>query len=255
MLEGDSVALDHNIWAHTKPEHSVLGCDPSFNLYGMGGDIPADGTSLPYRFAGGHIHIGHSSLRDKDFAVKVVYNLDRVLGVWGVGAAQKYDQKVRRKYYGLAGEFRLPDHGLEYRTLSNFWLRTPPLFYVTFEIARMVFQATRLGLLDFWVADQMDVIQAINEYDVSVARKILLRNEKLFCKLFEASNLWYRVPMFPGGSSIAATLPKQHFAKKALQVGIEGMEIIGIDRPVMDEWYPTPGNRTWGKHVQTHLRP
>jgi hypothetical protein len=43
----------------------------------------------------------------------------------------------RRQIYGRAGEYRLPDHGLEYRTLSNFWLRAYPLFSLVMGLSRL----------------------------------------------------------------------------------------------------------------------
>lgn len=43
----------------------------------------------------------------------------------------------RRENYGRAGEYRLPDYGLEYRTLSNFWLRDYALMSLMFGMAHL----------------------------------------------------------------------------------------------------------------------
>ena len=43
----------------------------------------------------------------------------------------------RRKVYGRAGEYRLPPHGLEYRTLGNFWLRAYPLMALVMGLTRI----------------------------------------------------------------------------------------------------------------------
>ena len=46
--------------------------------------------------------------------------------------------RERRKLYGLAGEYRLPKHGFEYRTPSNFWMQGYPLMSFVLGMARIV---------------------------------------------------------------------------------------------------------------------
>jgi hypothetical protein len=67
---------------------------------------------------------------------ELVQLLDIVLGNTCVMIDRDPLQKERRKHYGRAGEYRLPDHGLEYRTLSNFWLRDYALASFVFGMAR-----------------------------------------------------------------------------------------------------------------------
>ena len=147
----------------------------------------------------------------------------------------------------MAGEFRLPKHGLEYRTLSNFWLMDPALFYVTFELARVVMRATSYGLLDFWHADQQVVIDTINNYDVDMARRLLRRNEKLFVKLFSAANSTWSQPFMRHDGSIIECTPEL-VARRALQLGLEGMESAMRTPDVLKNWET---NRTWKQHVLT----
>ena len=70
---------------------------------------------------------------DPLLAVKI---LDIVVGNTCVIMDRAPSQVERRKVYGRAGEYRLPAHGIEYRTLSNFWLRSYQLTHLVFSLAR-----------------------------------------------------------------------------------------------------------------------
>lgn len=216
LLAQDSVRINAK---GVSPEHLALGCDPSLNVYGVGGDLPSNPSKLPWRFAGAHIHFGASWLanhaRKAEAAASIVRDLDKILAVWSVGAFPAFEQnKIRRRYYGLAGEFRLPVHGLEYRTLGPGWLAHPGIAQLTWEIARAIFQLSPLGLLDFWYGDADTTQAVVNNYDVETARRILRKNEKLFCWIVAAANETFQLA--PGGA--------ERVAKRALQVGLEGVE-------------------------------
>lgn len=119
------------------PECRVFGCAPSKNAYGSK-KIKLDGSKHLYRYAGGHIHLGYKPKTTKD-AEELVKVLDRILGITSIlldndGAAIR-----RRKYYGMAGEYRTPAHGIEYRTLSNFWIRAPELTSLMMGLARVAY--------------------------------------------------------------------------------------------------------------------
>lgn len=106
----------------------ILGCMPSFNFYKARPiRVKAD---FPMRSAAGHIHLGLSAPIYKtwdpnpmDYRKALVPLLDILVGNTGVMLDRDPLARERRKLYGHAGEFRLPDHGLEYRTPSNFWLK------------------------------------------------------------------------------------------------------------------------------------
>lgn len=106
----------------THPTAKEFGCDPDFDAYNMGSVNPkVDPKDLvvktrEWRFGGGHVHIGHGA----NVPPFVVANFcDLFLGLKFLDIDP---QKVRRSYYGQAGRYRPTPYGLEYRTLSNFWL-------------------------------------------------------------------------------------------------------------------------------------
>ena len=92
----------------------TFGCDPDFNAYTGEANPRPRAASRLLRSAGGHVHVG----TDKDIT-NVVRTLDVFLGIPSV----LIDEDVeRRKLYGKAGCYRPKPYGVEYRTLSNFWI-------------------------------------------------------------------------------------------------------------------------------------
>lgn len=130
----------------TKAQHSklseanrVLGCSPSFNAYGDTTSSLKDINAMNHleRSAGGHIHFGIQHKAITEDAATVVKILDIICGNTCVLIDRDEGNAVRRKMYGLAGEYRLPKHGLEYRTLSNFWLVNHSVYSFAFGMARL----------------------------------------------------------------------------------------------------------------------
>ena len=161
-----------------------FGCSPSLNAYGLEG-LGTDGRTVPFRPAGGHMHFGIGTHTEKQ-AVPIVKALDAVVGVACVSMFAKFDDPRRRSLYGLAGEFRLPHHGLEYRTLSNAWLFHPLIAYMSFDLARKAMMLGKNNLLHLWKAEEKETIDTIQNCDVKQARIILERNKALMIRILEA---------------------------------------------------------------------
>jgi Phage phiEco32-like COOH.NH2 ligase-type 2 len=161
------------------PEFVEFGCMPSFNAYGING-MSLDGINCPHRFAGGHIHFGISQYdKAMDAIPYIVRALDAVVGVTCVSLFENFDNPIRRRYYGLPGEHRLPPHGLEYRPLSDAWLFNPKLAGFVLELARRVLVQVVNGKYA-WSASEDEVIDCMIRSDVGLARKILERNANAF---------------------------------------------------------------------------
>jgi len=219
-LSADSVVeIPPELMASAPPEFQMLGCDPSLNLYDMPGEPVTDGSKLLQRFAGGHVHLAtaHPVRTRHD----MVFALDAILSVWAVGAAANFDSPVRRRYYGRAGEFRLPTHGLEYRTLSNFWLRAPWLAHCVFDMARMCAMLGASKLWRLWQAEPLEVVETINHCDVKRAREILQRNHGMFVRTMgQASAVW-----------------TERHAEKAYNTGLYGLETVVRDpKAIATNW-------------------
>lgn len=127
-------------------ESRKFGCAPSLNIYKQKTGLKitdVDAAKYLTRAAGGHIHLGRQDGADHlnralgEDHLKTVALLDLLCGNTSVLLDRDAGNIERRKLYGKAGEFRLPKHGLEYRTLSNYWLTSYPLLSFAFGMARL----------------------------------------------------------------------------------------------------------------------
>ena len=96
----------------------VFGCDPDYNAWTMAENPKPHAEDKNLRSAGGHIHVGSSIAVDAP--IDVVRAMDVFLGV----PSTQLDSlgAKRRSLYGGPGAFRFKPYGVEYRTLSNFWI-------------------------------------------------------------------------------------------------------------------------------------
>lgn len=138
-----------------------FGCAVSYNLYGLPGP-EADPSVYLKRSAGGHIHMGlgkpifdpeskqgegEDVYYEVDFRKDVVPLMDAIVGNTCVMLDRDPNAVERRKNYGKAGEYRLPQWGLEYRTLSNFWLRSYQLFGMVMGLSRLAVSVLHTSLM------------------------------------------------------------------------------------------------------------
>lgn len=97
----------------------TFGCDPDFNAYNLDRNPPIEIDVNPnLRTCGGHIHIGYRDPSDYK-SIELIRALDVTLGL---PSLLRDKDRERRKFYGKAGAYRLKSFGVEYRTLSNFWI-------------------------------------------------------------------------------------------------------------------------------------
>lgn len=154
------------------PATRVLGCMPSHNFYGSKA-IDVDPLLYRKRSSGGHIHMGLSypiyTLGGvSDYRSRLVPLCDIFVGNSCVLLDRDPGAAERRENYGRAGEYRLPQHGLEYRTTSNFWLRDFSLMSFTFGMA-----AVAISVLNDTLRGQDLEQQLVNVVDIEqVARAI-----------------------------------------------------------------------------------
>jgi len=110
------------------PQAQELGCEPDFNAWTRKVNPRPVAPEL-LRSSGGHLHIGYDN-PNEELSLELIKAHDLFCGV----ASVLYDSDVRRReIYGKAGAHRIKGYGVEYRTLSNFWLKTPELTNWLFE--------------------------------------------------------------------------------------------------------------------------
>lgn len=177
------VPLD--VLAKTANKYVEFGCKPSYNAYGFAGALDQPGKQITYRSAGGHMHFGWGKFsKQNEYQIPLIVKaLDAILAVGCVSMFAEFDHPMRRRYYGLAGEYRLPPHGLEYRTLSNAWLFHPIAANMVFDMGRLIANVGANQLIDVWEHNEKETVDTIMHCDVKNARKILDKNETVFKKL------------------------------------------------------------------------
>lgn len=113
----------------------ILGCTPDYNAY-TGEPNHPPGTDEPFRTGSGHVHLGFSEYEDIydpeyfRLCCNVVKQLDQALFY----PSLTWDSdKKRRTLYGKMGAFRPKPYGLEYRPLSNAYLRNDDLIRFVYE--------------------------------------------------------------------------------------------------------------------------
>lgn len=172
------VNIQQDVLDNSTDEQVAFGCEPSLNIYGMKG-MESDGRSVPFRTTGGHMHFGIGE-KSPEVLERIIKALDTIIGVASVSLFEGIDHPRRRLMYGLAGEYRLPSYGIEYRTLSNAWLIHPAITYLVFDIARKAIVMGEKNFLNMMDYDEEEIVRIINQNDVPAAREHLKKNKTIY---------------------------------------------------------------------------
>lgn len=133
-----------------------FGCEPDANVWlrKLNPSPKAKNTNL--RSCGGHIHIGYDNASNEGdgFYVKecIIKAMDLFVGVPSV--IQEPDNE-RKLLYGKAGAFREKPYGVEYRTVSNYYLASEPLTKWAYNNSK--------AAVDFLVERGIEEIEAVGE--------------------------------------------------------------------------------------------
>lgn len=157
------------------PRAEEFGCDPDFNAWfeeiNPRPHTPTDGL----RTAGGHIHVGYkldigATMDDRaEVNKEIVKWMDLYLGV----PSMKLDtDSERRRLYGRAGAYRNKEYGVEYRTLSSFWLKSEKLIDWVWEMTHRA--VDRVGNLEFIENNLSErILMAINRNDMATTDSLI----------------------------------------------------------------------------------
>lgn len=150
----------------------MFGCDPDFNVYLKDfNNPPSSKTNL--RSCGGHIHIGYDN-PSVEKSEQLIYAMDYCLGLDSL--LLDPDNK-RRKMYGNAGSFRFKDYGVEYRTLSNFWIQNEDLMKWTFNNSLKAVELVNSGNINYIIENFSDEIR--NIIDKNLKENVKSLKEKI----------------------------------------------------------------------------
>lgn len=158
-------------WKMVDKSIKRFGCNPTMNVHENNFKRPT-GLRERFRAAGGHIHIGVQAKYRKDIKT-LVSLMDIFAGNTCVLIDRNKENARRRKIYGRAGEYREKPYGLEYRVLSNFWLRSYTLWSMVSVLCRNAVDVHANGLSKELLSrfDMDKVRKAINENDFELAKE------------------------------------------------------------------------------------
>jgi len=149
------------------PLAHVFGCEPDFNAWTKEVNTKPEPPHPFMRSAGGHVHV--ETTKDQ---LAVIRAMDLFLGVPSV---LMDNGEMRKQLYGKAGAFRGKSYGVEYRTLSNFWIFKN-------ELIRWVWDNTQRAL------DSVDVIDVAKE-EARILRSINDNDKETALALVKEYNL------------------------------------------------------------------
>lgn len=172
------------------PEALELGCDPDFNAYTGEPNPRPDGTRN-FRTGAGHIHIGWTQNMDINHPehVEACRMLAKQLDVYlGIPSVILDPNTERRQLYGKAGCYRVKPYGMEYRVLSNFWLKNV-------QLQEWVYQNTRLAFDNLVAGKRMyETLEVLYKKNNKVYNPQTVINES-DTKTADSLRKYYGIPM------------------------------------------------------------
>ena len=150
------------------PRSWVFGCEPDFNAWdGKKNPRPA-ATDPNLRSAGGHVHVGYKL--NKEQKMELIRFMDLYLGVPSV---LMDEGELRKQLYGKAGAYRDKSYGVEYRTLSNYWVFDKKLIEWVHRQTEKALDAVLKGLS---IKEEQDLIlSAINDNNKDAAAQLVAK--------------------------------------------------------------------------------
>jgi len=142
------------------PAAYIFGCEPDFDAWTKSINKSPKPPHELMRSAGGHIHV-----ETNKNPLQVVRAMDLFLGVPSV---LMDNGEMRKQLYGKAGAHRPKSYGVEYRTLSNFWIFKENLI-------RWAWSNTERALDfegDLWEL-QDKIVRSINNNDKQLAQQLV----------------------------------------------------------------------------------
>jgi len=145
------------------PAAQHMGCSKSYDAWSFE-EHQVDRSDYTLRTTGMHIHVGYDNPNDQT-SIDIIRAMDLFLGVPSV---LMDNGDMRKQLYGKAGAFRAKAYGVEYRTLSNFWIFDEQLIRWAWH------NSQRAVDCEFDVSvEQTRILEAINNNNKQVAKDLV----------------------------------------------------------------------------------
>lgn len=156
------------------PQAMRFGCDPDLNVWSGTLNAPPelDATNYNLRSCGGHVHVSWTPPKMEEEFMAQGEELVRAFDLFLGAPSILYDSDMlRRRLYGKAGCFRFKPYGIEYRTLSNFWIKSPEMMEWVYDRAQQAIDFLNSGGT-VRMEDRELIEQVINHGDESALTKL-----------------------------------------------------------------------------------
>jgi len=136
------------------PEAKEFGCDPDYDAWDLVANEKPFVEDQTFRSFGAHIHVGTSGKDENTFLlnitgkVNMVKAMDCIHGMVSTVLDNSEASIDRRKLYGKPGAHRPTDYGVEYRVLSNYWLKSPITVMMMYHLTKDALDVVRNEKLD-----------------------------------------------------------------------------------------------------------
>lgn len=173
------------------PEAKEFGCDPEWDAYQVKIiESPKDDMQKSnMRSCGGHIHLGSEMLSDDDSPnpLLMLYMLDLFVGIPSLWLDKDPTSVLRRQFYGKAGRYRTKKYGIEYRSLSNFWLQSPRMTGLIYDLCMFAHDFVESDKASkIWIFDRDLFTQT---QDVEKCWNCLMYNPKILQKCINENDI------------------------------------------------------------------
>ena len=181
----EMVAIPSAVFDKDQLEHEEaqrFGCDPDFDAWAVAMNESPCATDASFRSCGAHIHVGTTGddenvfLLDFEGKLNMVKVMDCMHGLISTILDSSQEAIDRRQLYGKPGAHRpKEEYGVEYRVLSNYWLKSPVTVMMMYHLTQDALDIVRAGNTDELVeeigADRVQ--EVISSGNAEEAMKIL----------------------------------------------------------------------------------
>ncbi len=177
-------------------EAKHFGCSADFNAWTLETNPIPTHHNPNFRSCGGHIHVGHVEGDGNEFLldpfgkVELVKAMDTFHGLISVQLDHSDEAIERRKLYGKSGCHRPTEYGVEYRVLSNFWMKSPTLVMLMDSLTQDCLKLIRDDKLSSLIKTIGDTtIQEIIDYGKLAEAKMIIK--KYVLPLLSKNSIYY----------------------------------------------------------------
>lgn len=157
-----------------------FGCSPDYNAWsGTVNRMPRKAARSTFRSAGAHIHVRHIKesghfgfLLHEMGKQRTVFAMDITLGMASTVLDYNEASIARKKLYGKAGCYRATEGGVEYRTLSNYWIKSPNLVHLMHlltDFALTIVATDQVEIFTMQLGGPHNIQRIITEGDAEMA--------------------------------------------------------------------------------------